>query len=233
MKAEHRKELHTNYLADRMGRLVQGMRSGPQSTGSTVAWVLISLTIGTIVVWYVTAMNSNRSPLWVKFEEDATQRNLAGLEKLTRDYPGTLPARASRFEIARVNLQSGLANLYSSQRDSAISQIKNAKRLYGELVKECAGDPILAPQALIGAAKAEEALVGIPKGDNPAESEESLDKALGYYEELVKNYPKSFLAKTAQERIDNLGKTANDPAREAAEKFYQEMRKLVAEAPKK
>jgi len=233
MKAEHRKELHTNYLADRMGRLVQGMRAGPQSTGSTVAWVLVSLTIGTVVVWYVTAMNSNRSPLWVKFEEDATQRNLAGLEKLTRDHPGTLPARASRFEIARVDLQSGLANLYSSQRDSAISQVKNAKRLYENLVKECAGDPILAPQALIGAAKAEEALVGIPKGDNPAEGEESLDKALGYYEELVKDYPKSFLAKTAQERIDNLGKTANDPAREAAEKFYQEMRKLVAEAPKK
>ncbi len=233
MKAEHRKELHTNYLADRMGRLVQGMRAGPQSTGSTVAWVLISLTIGTVVVWYVTAMNSNRSPLWVKFEEDATQRNLAGLEKLTRDHPGTLPARASRFEIARVDLQSGLANLYSSQRDSAIAQVKNAKRLYENLVKECAGDPILAPQALIGAAKAEEALVGIPKGDNPAEGEESLDKALGYYEELVKDYPKSFLAKTAQERIDNLGKTTNDPAREAAEKFYQEMRKLVAEAPKK
>jgi outer membrane protein assembly factor BamD (BamD/ComL family) len=86
---------------------------------------------------------------------------------------------------------------------------------------------------LIGAAKAEEALVGIPQGDNPAEGEGSLAKALSYYEELVKNYPKSFLAKTAQERIDNLGKTANDPAREAAEKFYQEMRKLVAEAPKK
>jgi len=233
MKAEHRKELHTNYLADQMGRLVKGMRTGPQSTSSTVAWVLVSLTIGTVVVWYVTAMNSNRSPLWVKFETDASERNLAGLEKLTRDNPSTLPARASRFEIARVDLQSGMANLYSSQRDSAISQVKNAKRLYGDLVKECTGDPILAPQALMGAAKAEEALVGIPKGDNPAESEGSLDKALGYYEDLVKTYPKSFLAKTAQDRIDNLGRNANDPAREAAEKFYQEMRKLVAEAPKK
>jgi hypothetical protein len=233
MKAEHRKELHTNYLADQMGRLVKGMRAGPQSTSSTVAWVLVSLTIGTVVVWYVTAMNSNRSPLWVKFETDASERNLAGLEKLTRDNPSTLPARASRFEIARVDLQSGMANLYSSQRDSAVSQVKNAKRLYGDLVKECTGDPILAPQALMGAAKAEEALVGIPKDDNPAESEGNLDKALGYYEDLVKNYPKSFLTKTAQERIDNLGKTADDPARQAAEKFYQEMRKLVAEAPKK
>jgi hypothetical protein len=227
MKAEHRKELHTNYLADQMGRLVKGMRAGPQSSGSTVAWVLVSLTVAIIVVWYVTAMNSNRSPLWVKFETDASERNLAGLEKLTRDNPSTLPARASRFEIARVDLQSGMANLYSSQRDSAVSQVKNARKLYGELVKECTGDPILAPQALIGAAKAEEALVGIP------ESDASLEKAIGYYQELVKNYPKSFLAKTAQDRIDNLGKTANDPARVAAEKFYQEMRKLVAEAPKK
>jgi hypothetical protein len=44
----------------------------------------------------------------------------------------------------------------------------------------------------------------------------------------VKDYPSSFLAKAAQERIDNLEKSRDD-----ADNFYQEMRKLVAENQKK
>src|SRR5262245_27100477 len=198
MKAEHRKELQTNYLADHLGRMVQGMRSGPQSTGSMVAWVLISLTIGTVVVWYFASANSNRSPQWVKFDEDSSQRNLAGLSKLAGNFPATLPARASRFQIARINLQEGLASLYSNQHDSAVAAVKNARRLYTDLIKECVSDPMLAPQALMGAAKAEEALVGIPQGDNPAKSEGSLDTALGYYRQITKDYPKSFLVSAAQ-----------------------------------
>ncbi len=230
MKAQHRKELHTNYLADRMGRLLEGMKAGPKSTSSMVAWVLVSLTIGTVVVWYVAAMNSNRSSQWVKFEEESNQRNLAALAKLADNNPATLPARASVFQIARLSLQEGLANLYSSQHDLAIKQVINAKERFKDLSKECAGDPILAPEALMGAAKAEEALVGIPKGDDPAKSEGNLDTALGYYRKITQDYPNSFLAKAAQTRIDSLDSEKN---RADAEKFYEEMRKLVAEAPKK
>ncbi len=230
MKAEHRKELQTNYLADRMGRLVQGMRAGPQSTSSMVAWVFVSLTIGTVVVWYVASANSNRSTLWVKFDEDSNQHNMAGLINLAGKNPATLPARASRFQVARINLQEGLASLYSIQHDSAVLQVERARKLYTDLVRECTDDPMLAPQALMGAAKAEEALVGIPIGDDTAKSEGSLDTALGYYRRITQDYPKSFLAKAAQARIDSLDSEKN---RADAEKFYQEMRNLVAEGPKK
>ena len=228
MKAEHRKELQTNFLADRMGRLMQGMKAGPQTSGSVVIWVLAALTIGTIVAWYVAGMNSNRSPLWVRFEKDSADRDLEGLRSLAISNPGTLPARAARFQRARVSLQEGLANLYSNQREAAVSQVKQARHLYADLAQECTDDPILAPQALMGAAKAEEALAGIPKGDDSAESLGSVDKALEYYHRLAKDYPNSFLAKAAQERIDNLEKSRDD-----ADKFYQEMRKLIAENPKK
>src|SRR5260370_12442992 len=154
MKAEHRKELQTNYLADRMGRLVQGMRAGPQSTSSMVAWVFVSLTIGTVVVWYVASGNSNRSPLWVKFDEDSNQHNMAGLINLAGKNPATLPARASRFQVARINLQEGLASLYSIQHDSAVLQVERARKLYTDLVRECTDDPMLPHQALIAGAKA-------------------------------------------------------------------------------
>jgi hypothetical protein len=227
MKAEHRKELQTNFLADRMGRLMQGMKAGPQSSGSVVIWVLTALTIGTIVAWYAASANSNRSPLWVRFEEDSAQHDLEGLRSLANANPGTLPARAARMQRARISLQEGLASLYSSQRESAVSQVKQAKQLYADLAQECTDDPILAPQALMGAAKAEEALAGIPMSDD-SESLGSVDKALEYYHRLTKNYPNSFLVKAAQERIDNLEKSRDD-----ADKFYQEMRKLVAENQKK
>jgi hypothetical protein len=228
MKAEHRKELQTNFLADRMGRLVQGMKAGPQSSGSVVIWVLAALTIGTIVAWYVAGMNSNRSPLWVRFEEESAQHDLEGLRSLANANPATLPARAARMQRARISLQEGLASLYSSQREAAVSQVKQARQLYADLAQECSDDPILAPQALMGAAKAEEALAGIPKDNDSGESFGSVDKALEYYRRLTKNYPNSFLAKAAQERIDNLEKSHDD-----ADKFYREMRKLVAENQKK
>ena len=228
MKAEHRKELQTNFLADRMGRLMQGMKAGPQTSGSVVIWVLTALTIGTIVAWYVASMNSNRSPLWVRFEQDSAQHDLEGLTSLATANPGTLPARAARLQRARISLQEGLASLYSSQRETAVSQVKQARQLYTDLAQECTDDPILAPQALMGAAKAEEALAGIPKGDDSGEGLGTVDTALEYYHRLVKNYSNSFLAKAAQERIDNLEKSRDD-----ADKFYQEMRKLVAENQKK
>jgi hypothetical protein len=228
MKAEHRKELQTNYLADRMGRLMQGMKVGPQSTGSVVIWVLAALTIGTVVAWYVAGANSNRSPLWVRFETESAQNDLEGLRSLATNNPGTLPARAARLQRARVSLQEGLAGLYSNQREAAVSQVKQAGLLYIDLAQECTDDPILAPQALMGAAKAEEALAGLPNADDPADSLGSIDEALKYYHRLTKNYPNSFLAKSAQERIDKLEKD-----REDADKFYQEMRKLVVENQKK
>ena len=228
MKAEHRKELQTNYLADRMGRLMQGMKAGPQNTGSMVIWVLVALTIGTVVVWYIAGMNSNRSPLWVRFEQDSDRHDLEGLMQLANANPGTLPARAARLQRARISLEEGLASLYGIQREAAVSQVKQARQLYADLAQECTDDPILAPQALMGAAKAEEALAGIPKTDDANESLGSLDKALEYYRRLTKNYPNSFLAKAAQERVDSLEKNRDD-----ADKFYQEMRKLVAENQKK
>ncbi len=51
MKAEHRKELQTNYLADRMGRLMQGMKAGPQNTGSMVIWGEAATPVSTTAGW--------------------------------------------------------------------------------------------------------------------------------------------------------------------------------------
>src|SRR5262245_11523613 len=50
MKAQHRRELHTNLLADRMGRLVRNVQSAPKST-SIILWSFVVLAAGTFIIW--------------------------------------------------------------------------------------------------------------------------------------------------------------------------------------
>src|SRR5262245_62095660 len=70
MKAEHRKELHTNLLADRMGKLLQSVKAGPTSN-SWVIWLGLGLVVLTVFVWRVYSSRSleSRSDLWVKIDE--------------------------------------------------------------------------------------------------------------------------------------------------------------------
>jgi hypothetical protein len=230
MKAEHRKELQTNFLADRMGRLLQGVRSGPQSKSSAAIWVLAILTLGTLLLWYVVGARSNHSPLWVKFEEDSLRGDTAGLSQLARENPGTLPARAAWFQTARLLLEGGLASLYSSEHNKARGDVTKARDQFEKLAKECIDDSTLASQALLGAAKAEEALVGVPDGDDPEQSVGNFDKVLHYYHQLTEKYPDTFAGKIAQERLNRF---ENEKDRADAEKFYQEMRQqFVADAGK-
>src|SRR5438309_3502811 len=113
MKAEHRHQLQTNALADRMGRLLKGVRSAPKST-STLIWVFVLLAFATFAVWQYAASTtlSERSALWASVDE-ATHDPAGGAGRLqtieTRN-PGTLPARTARFALARSNLQLGLVS---------------------------------------------------------------------------------------------------------------------------
>src|SRR5438270_731981 len=50
MKAAHRKVLETNALADRMGRLLDNVKSGPKSA-SVVAWIFVILALVLFAAW--------------------------------------------------------------------------------------------------------------------------------------------------------------------------------------
>ena len=102
MKAEHRHQLQTNALADRMGRLLKGVREAPKST-STLIWVFVLLALGTFAVWQYAARAtvSERSALWTRVDE--ATHDPAGpvkLEAFETGNPGTLPARAAGFQRA-------------------------------------------------------------------------------------------------------------------------------------
>jgi hypothetical protein len=229
MKAEHRKELQTNELADRLGRLLQSVKSGSSSTSFYLWVVIILLVVAAILAWrsYSEWIFASRSTLWLKVSSAAEVEDLQDLDKLANDHRGTPPARAARFQMARLKLNQGLESLFSENRSTAIERIQEARDLYEALAAESTGTPLLAQEALMGLAKAEEALVGVPKGNNPKESRGSLEQALEWYTKLAEKYPDSFLGKAAAERAQML-----EGNHQQVQDFYLRLNQLALEAGK-
>jgi hypothetical protein len=228
MKAEHRHQLHTNILADRVGRLFQGMKSAPKST-SALVWVLVLLSFGTLAIWryWSHASEANSSALWTEVDV-ATHDPRAGLRDLQNignQNPGTIPGRTADFELARLSLQNGLDTITEFKNDQAIDSIKRALRLYKTLAKQCADSPLLAQEALMGVAKAKESLIGV----TPDEGEDdygTLDQALEAYQNLASKYPKGLLGEEASRRMQKI-----EEQRPEIEKFYREQLRAGAKTP--
>lgn len=226
MKAEHRKELHTNALADGMVKLVHGIKSKPP-TSSITLWVIAGLALGTFLAWYFASGTSTAySRLWVQIEDDSYNRHPAiaemDLKNISQESPASIPGRTARFQEARLLLPQGLQQLCGQDRKNAIERLEKARKLYLELAKECADDALLTQEAMFGAAKAEEALVGVPK-EGSDESSGSLSKALELYNQLAQKYGDSFLGKEAAARAKQIEANRAD-----IEKFYVELNKLAS-----
>jgi hypothetical protein len=238
MKAEHRHQLHTNALADRVGRLFQGMRSAPKST-STLIWVFVFLVLATFAVWQYTAGATmrDRSDLWTKVD-DATHSPAASageLQAIAKNNPGTIAARTAQFELARWKLQQGLQSVAGDDRNRALPLLKDARQLYNAVMPDCFDVPLLAQEAMMGRAIAEESLAGIPdqadgadtpgaeKPDQTREYVGNLQRASEYYRELGKKYPDSILGRRADQRVKDL-EAAGSPI----DQFYAEVSKRAA-----
>jgi hypothetical protein len=226
MKAEHRKELHTNLLADRMGKLLQSVKSGPRST-SLVIWIGLGLVLLTVLVWRIYAGRAvdSRSELWTQIDaalHDDERGMQSKLKQLASEHARTLPGRVARFQVARLNLQDGIRKLPGGPfRLEATDKLIKARDEFARLAGECIDDPVLGAEALMSQARAEEALVGAPYQDDSSKSHGDLDRALEAYRVLVKRHPTSAEAKVAEERI----KVYEDEAkRRDLEQFYARMR---------
>jgi len=223
MKAEHRHQLHTNALADHLGRFLQGMKSSPGAT-SPLIWVFIVLTVGTFVVWqyFGYAAQVDASTKWV--EVDAAQQDpLLGSGRLSRLYdeaPNTIAGRTAGFDYPRLSIQYGQAKLNSSQRTDGIVYLKGARDLYEKLSKQCADSPVLAQEAIMGVAVASESLVGTNGHD---QIKEDIEHAIDDYKKLVSAFPNSFLGKQAAQRVAVLEEKLPEVT-----KFYEEFTLLTA-----
>jgi hypothetical protein len=227
MKAKHRHELHTNWLADHVGRFIESLKGGSQAQASVLVWVFAILALATYALWQysATAGQSERSAQWVALG-DAVRDFASGdtrLDELAKTGKGTLPGRGARFEVARLALQFGQENLRSFRRADATKKLLKARSDYEELSRECVDNPGLLQEALMGVATAEESLIGVADPDDPEKICGNLDRAVGYYSKLADDFPDSPLGKKARERLDYI--SANRPK---VEEFYAAMNRLAA-----
>lgn len=232
MKAEHRKELQTNVLADRLGRMVQDFKGGPKpNTLYLVGFLVAALVLYGVWKIYSGVKLSEASTQWVTLDHvDQVVKSTAALEQyetLARDQRGTVVGRTAQFQMARMLLAEGLQNLAADPKQAATKVVK-ARERYAELTKLCADAPLLLQEAMMARAKAEEALIGVPDPEDKSKTSlGSLDQALKYYEALAKQFPNSFQGKAAQARVKEL-EGAPKTGDLSAQQFYGKLGELLA-----
>lgn len=209
MKAEHRKELETNALADRMGRLIGNLKEKPQR--KTVTWVFF-VAFAVVVVflamrWYRVGKDEN-SDAWYSYYigDSKTVAELA-------------PGRNQQFAVA---LDEAWQLTWSSIRKLGVDPrgakggLMKAKEVYETLAKEVENDPVLAPEAMYAVAVIEETLA--------IENRNHLDAAKDLYDEVAKKHAASAYGQLAAKRVDAL---TNEASRKNIFDLYQELDNVI------
>src|SRR4249919_1900931 len=99
MKAEHRKQLQTNALADRVGKLVQTLKTKPQRRTMLYVLLTIAVVMGVVIFFnYQSRKKAEKSMLWVELENGhpAYINKLVGIKQGTEDYSTTNVGKAAR-----------------------------------------------------------------------------------------------------------------------------------------
>ncbi len=218
MKAEHRKELETNALADRMGRLLENVRQKPER--GTVFYIIIGIAafvaVFLVVRGYQYRSNENALAWFDYYRGDVKAVLDAG-------YAEKPQGQALRLEFAHEYLWDALRKLGVDPKGSR-DHIKEAQSTYRKLRDEFENDPLLHAETLYALAQIEET--------NAIDDPKYLDSAKEQYEELVKKYPNSAHAGFAEKRLEILNDDAKGGKREELQRIYQELQLMLRfEAP--
>lgn len=183
MKAEERKEIETNSLV----LLVQKWRKNlTWRTGYYVIGTLALVVAGILLYRYFTGESAKaRDAILEQLANANTPQKLReGMEQ----HRGTVYGSLFKLHLARYLLRTdGLPKLgtdNSTAQQQAANAITEARNYFLELTsefkeKEHAG---LVQDSWLGAAEAEEALVGLPTSAGASEYRGNVDKAIEYYE---------------------------------------------------
>lgn len=214
MKTERRHELEHNELADRLAQTMESV--GPYSKHILIALIAIFVVVGG---WrlYTNSVRSRDEAAWAAYFDALSFRDLdTGGQKLKisklkevlgkKEFAGTPAMAWTRLELADVQLDEGIDQLFTASRAEGEDNIADAKRNYERLLKEevpkldARNSLLVSERATIGLAKAQESL-----GET--------DEARHTYEQAEKKFPLSSYKGLASERAADLAKP------EAAE-FY-------------
>jgi len=227
MKAEHRKELRTNALADRIGRFIQGVKTKTQANYLMI-WGTLAVVVAGVVVWFfINRWNKNsRSELWVELDTvPAPAGNMpidpkhnpyktteADLEEIIENHQGTKQAMIARFRLAQINLRDRGLDLLADDPRLALANLEKAKREYTKLAEDYKDEPQWAARARLSLAQIAET--------RAVQDLDKLDDAVKLYEQVAQEYPKTAAGMEAQQRV----KEFKDPKKRAAiEEFYKDL----------
>jgi len=236
MKAEHRKELQTNILADRMGRLVQRMKERPKKRALLYVVLGGVLILGLFIFFRIrSAAALEESDRWSWLDDGFQQE----MKALRLEYAETNPGKAARFQYAwlaewDVGLKALAADpvdvlKISGEIDEKPGNLEVAQNILLRLKKDCEGDPIWEPEALYGLAVIEET-----RAIRRKDRDKHLKEALKLYKNLAENHKDSTRGKLARQRAEALEKRGQEIAA-----FYDELstsldiEKRFADAKKK
>jgi hypothetical protein len=178
--------------------------------------ILIAIAAIVLLVIYLRGMGATGdAEAWKSLSTINTQE---GLQKFAETAPDSTASRVARLQEARMLLGPlGIDQLNSINPDvrgKAVKSIDAARALFAKLEGDFAKDKTLQAMAIEGAAKAELALVGVPKeGTSLAamDSRGSVDKAVELYRKYAKLFDeKSPLAEAAKKTADELEKNKQD-----------------------
>jgi hypothetical protein len=210
MKAEHRKELQTNSLADYLGNLVRNARSGAGLSWFKVIVVLVLvLGVGAFWIWW-NASSNRAAEAWHKLQFN----DEVSLDELSRDWTTAKQGQAARFArgFSYLNQWTGLVHV--AEDDKVKAALGGLQAFFAELAEECKDDPQRAAEAKYHLAVATETMAAYDI------------KVLGEAKKAFEAATQDELGKTAfglmaQKRLDQYN---NRTEYEAIDKFYREFR---------
>jgi len=212
MKAEHRKELETNVLADKMGHVLQRMKTGPQRR--TVLYFVLILVVVLGLFWFMrvrAVRKAELSDLWI-FLEDGARDYIAKL--VSAEHAETNPGKAARFQVAWIRLWDEGLKILGGDPVRALEKLGESERIYFGLLQDSKGDPIWEPEARFA--------IAVIAETKAISNREHLKDALQQYQDLAKDFPKSACGQMAEQRAKLL---ENESSYQDIANFYRDLGK--------
>lgn len=186
--------------------------------GKLISYPLMALILvvvaGIGVTVYIT--RANRKAESAKWVELTSLNSVKGLEEFATNNPGTVQGRLAALDVARVQLGPEGIELFAAPnadvRKKAVESVEKARDTFAKLVDEFKDDPVIKPLCMLGCAKAEVALVGMPKEGqvldplNPTAIESHGDpkKAVEWLDKVAEAAPETPWGKQSKELADTL-----------------------------
>jgi len=193
MKAEQRKELETNTLADKMGQTMQRVKAGSRRTALAYFVGLLVLAVVLFVGyrWYALS-NQDTAEQWMKLYDGAP----GYLKYLTAKDSETPAGKAARLQTLWIFFwEQGIKRVGTDQR-GAMELFKILEKEYKDIADSCKDEPLYEAQAMLGRA--------IVAESSAVQDRSHLDRAKKFYEELAEKHATTAEGKYAKDRFDLL-----------------------------